>query len=53
MNNYDINFDIIFITETRLRTGHKALYNIGIENYVTEHTMVLVVVQLFCISKKE
>ena len=34
----DINFDIIGITETRLRTGQKALNNIGIEKYVIEHT---------------
>ena len=33
-----INFDIIGITETRLRTGQKALNNIGIEKYVIEHT---------------
>ena len=34
----DINFDIIDITETRLRTGQKALNNIDIEKYVIEHT---------------
>ena len=34
----NINFDIIGITETRLRTGQKALNNIGIEKYVIEHT---------------
>ena len=34
----DINFYIIGITETRLRTGQKALNNIDIEKYVIEHT---------------
>ena len=34
----DINFDIIGITETRLRTGQKALNNIDIEKYVIQHT---------------
>ena len=33
----NINFDIIDITETRLRTGQKALNNIDIEKYVIEH----------------
>ena len=33
----DINFDIIDITETRLRTGQKSLNNIDIEKYVIEH----------------
>ena len=34
----DINFDIIGIKETRLRTGQKALNNIDIQKYVIEHT---------------
>ena len=34
----DINFYILGITETRLRTGQKALNNIDIEKYVIEHT---------------
>ena len=34
----NINLDIIGITETRLRTGQKALNNIDIEKYVIEHT---------------
>ena len=34
----DIKFDIIGITETRLRTGQKALNSIDIEKYVIEHT---------------
>ena len=34
----DINFDIIGITETRLRTARKARNNIDIEKYVIEHT---------------
>ena len=34
----DINFEIIGITETRLRTGQKALNNTDIEKYVIEHT---------------
>ena len=36
----DINFDIIGITETRLRTDQKALNNIDIEKYVIEHITV-------------
>ena len=38
LDDIDINFDIIDITETRLRTGQKALNNIDIEKYVIEHT---------------
>ena len=34
----DINFDIIDITETRLRTGQEALNNIDIEKYIIEHS---------------
>ena len=34
----DINFDIIGVTEARLRTGKKALNNVEIERNVTEHT---------------
>ena len=34
----DINFDIIGITETRMRTGQKALNNIDTEKYVIQHT---------------
>ena len=34
----DMTFDIIGITETRLRTGQKTLNNNDIENYVREHT---------------
>ena len=34
----DINFDIIGITEARLRTGQKTLNNIDIEKYVIDHT---------------
>ena len=33
-----INFTIIGITETRLKTGQKALNNIDVEKYVIEHT---------------
>ena len=38
LSDIDINFDIIGITETRLRTSQKALNNINIEKYVIEHT---------------
>ena len=38
LDEIDINFDIIGITETRFRTGQKALNNIDIEKYVIEHT---------------
>ena len=34
----NINCGIIGITETRLRTGQKALNNIDIEKYLIEHT---------------
>ena len=34
----DINFDIIGITEIKMRTGQKALNNTDIEKYVIEHT---------------
>ena len=36
--DFDINFDIIGLIETRLRTGQKALNNINIEKYVLEFT---------------
>ena len=34
-----INFNIIGITETRLKTGQNVLNNIDIENFVIEHTI--------------
>ena len=38
LSDIDINFDIIGITEARLRTSQKVLNNINIEKYVIEHT---------------
>ena len=38
LSDIDIDFDIIGITETKLKTGKKPLNSIDIEHYVSEHT---------------